>query len=134
MSFLTVNAQCNGCLACVQNCPAGALRAVDQGDQRTISHNISLCARCGHCWRICPQGAIQFETLLQGRWEEVVSLDLIHCQVCGEPIYTRPFRKELLRKVEKPIEALCPTHKQTVALQVWKQVSLSRNQETECKK
>jgi ferredoxin len=131
MSFLRVNEKCNGCLACVQNCPAGALNVVDQDNNRKISHNISFCARCGHCWRICPQEAIQFEKVLQGRWEEVIKLDLIHCRVCGEPIYTHKIRKALLRKLDKPMEALCPTHKQTAPLQVWKRLSPSRNQESE---
>ena len=44
---------------------------------RTIEHNIISCARCGNCWRICPEGAIEFEYLLSGGWKEVVSTQLV---------------------------------------------------------
>ena len=88
MSYFSVNEKCNGCLACIQNCPASALHHKDQGNTRKIFHNMSLCARCGNCWRICPQEAIEFEQILMGRWDEVLAMNLVHCMVCGEPIYT----------------------------------------------
>ncbi len=74
MSYFQVNDQCNGCLACVQNCPANALQAIDQGQVRTLQHNMTRCARCGNCWRICPQDAIEFQHLLQNKWDNVVSV------------------------------------------------------------
>ena len=99
MSFYRVNEDCNGCLACVQNCPASALNYMDQGNNRKILHNMSLCARCGNCWRICPQEAIEFKHLLRGQWDEVANMDLVHCVVCGEPLYTSRFGKTLSEKL-----------------------------------
>jgi NAD-dependent dihydropyrimidine dehydrogenase PreA subunit len=99
MSYFIVNDKCNGCLACVENCPATALDFADQDDGRTLKHNMTKCARCGQCWRVCPQNAIEFQHLLVGEWDEVITLDLIHCRVCGESAG----------------EALCPKHRQSDA-------------------
>ena len=33
MSYFRVNDKCNGCLSCVENCPASALNFNDQDDQ-----------------------------------------------------------------------------------------------------
>jgi ferredoxin hydrogenase large subunit len=95
---------------------------------------MSLCARCGNCWRVCPEQAIEFEAMLSGRWEEVATMELVHCQVCGEPLYTSHFGQTLAQRVEKPIEALCPFHKKTAALDVWKRVSSGRGPEAEERK
>jgi NAD-dependent dihydropyrimidine dehydrogenase PreA subunit len=101
MPYFRVNENCNGCLACVENCPATALDYVDQDDGRTLKHNMTKCARCGQCWRVCPQNAIEFQHLLVGEWDEVITLDLIHCRVCGE--------------LDSASEALCPKHRQSDA-------------------
>ena len=112
MSYFRVNDRCNGCLACVQNCPASALRYQDRGDQRTLQHNMTLCARCAQCWRVCPQNAIEFEHLLESTWDAVVSLDLMHCRVCGEALYTARFNQTLTDRLQQNIEPLCPKHQE----------------------
>jgi len=126
MSFFKVNEKCNGCLACVQNCPASALNSFDQENNRQILHNISLCARCGHCWRICPQEAIEFKHLLDGGFELVTTLDLVHCKVCGEPVYTTSLGDLVSDKIQKSIEPLCPDHKRSEVVNVWKKLSLKQ--------
>jgi len=128
LSFYRVNEKCNGCLACVQNCPAAALQYFDEGNTRKILHNMSICARCGNCWRICPQEAIEFEAMLRGQWDEVATMELVHCLVCGEPLYTSKFRNAVTNNVDKFIEPLCPNHKKTVSLNIWKKVASGRNQ------
>ena len=54
-------------------------------------------------------------------------MDLVHCLVCGEPIYTFHVGQALAEKTDKPMEALCPLHKRTVSLDVWKRVASGRN-------
>ncbi len=115
MSYFKVNDQCNGCLACVENCPAAALDFDDQNNGRTLKHNMTKCARCGQCWRVCPQEAIEFQHLLVGRWDNVITLDLIHCRVCGEPLYSPAYGQKVEGKIKSSNEDLCPKHRQSEA-------------------
>ncbi len=123
MSFFKVNEDCNGCLACVQNCPASALNFFDQDNSRKIMHNMSLCARCGHCWRVCPQDAIEFKYLITGRFDLVKTLDLIRCEVCGEPIFTDALKDTVANATAEDIVALCPDHKGAEQVNVWKKLA-----------
>ncbi len=115
MSYFRVNQDCNGCLSCVENCPASALDFSDRVGKRTLMHNMAKCARCGQCWRVCPQNAIEFQHLLVGDWDDVVTLDLLHCQVCGEPLYSALYEQNLASKLNLAIETLCPQHQQRQA-------------------
>ena len=115
MPYFVVNDKCNGCLSCVENCPASALDFKDRDGRRTLMHHMTKCARCGQCWRICPQEAIEFQHFLVGQWDKVVTLDLIHCQVCGEPLYSTLHEQNLASELNSAVEALCPQHQQRQA-------------------
>ena len=119
MSYFIVNDKCNGCLACVENCPAAALDFIDQNDGRTLKHNMTRCARCGQCWRVCPQKAIEFQHLLVGQWDDVVTLDLVRCRVCDEPLYSTAFQQKVVGEVTTNSEPLCPQHRQRQAASKW---------------
>jgi len=119
MSYFQVNNKCDGCLACVENCPACALAYEDQGNTRKLLHNMTLCARCGQCWRICPQDAIEFMHLLDGGWDPVATLDLVRCKICGEPVYTRAFGEKTAEKMDENLYDLCLRHRQRFSALTW---------------
>jgi len=119
MTYFRVNQNCNGCLACVENCPASALSFADCDGRRTLKHNMTKCARCGQCWRVCPQNAIEFEHLLVGQWDEVITFDLIRCRVCGEPLYSPAYRQKVESKLNSTHEGLCAKHRQSYAAAKW---------------
>ena len=111
MSYFKVNEKCNGCLACVQNCPARALDAKEAGGVQTLLHNMARCARCATCWRVCPQNAIEFQHMLENSWDEVVTHVLVRCRVCGEVVHAETLIESLDAKVRELIEPLCCRHK-----------------------
>ncbi len=111
MAYFQVNDRCTGCLACVQNCPASALDYRDEGPQRTLLHSMTRCARCGTCWRVCPRDAIEFQYLLKNRWDEVATLELVRCRVCGEPVHTTRLADAVDDRLEPLAEDLCARHR-----------------------
>ena len=118
MSYFQVNDKCNGCLACVQNCPANAIDFLDTDQERTLRHNMARCARCGNCWRVCPREAIEFQHFLQNQWDDVIALDLVLCKICGETLYTSAFDKTLAKKLGEENVPLCEKHKKALGFKV----------------
>lgn len=118
MSYLKVNDKCNGCLACLQNCPANAIGVEDKDGQRKLLHNMARCARCANCWRVCPQQAIEFDPMFRNQWDDVTTLDLVYCKVCGEEIYTQAMGNTLTDKLGSTREPLCDKHKDALALKI----------------
>ena len=123
MSSFKVNQRCTGCLACVENCPAAALRYVNGNNSRTLSHNLTACARCGNCWRICPEDAIEFQHLLKGGWEEIASFKLVKCRICGEPIGTENQIHTLKTSYGQRVDALCFLHRAAAVSAAWYQTA-----------
>jgi len=118
MTYFIVNERCTGCLACLQNCPAKALKATEDEQRRTLHHNMARCARCATCWRVCPEDAIEFQHLLVNEWDEVVTLSLARCTVCGEVLHTQQLEGTLAPEMLAMAENLCARHKTRQAARV----------------
>lgn len=132
MSYFVVNKDCNGCLSCVENCPAGALDSLDRNHELTLRHNMAKCARCATCWRVCPQNAIEFQHLLENRWDEVITLELVGCKICGAPVMTQKLGESISKQTELPTGPLCEHHRARTAAEsrifsFSKKTSLKRN-------
>lgn len=76
---------------------------------------------------MCPQGAVEFSTLLHGSWEEVASMDLVLCKVCGTPVFTDDLGHDLAQKLNREVEPLCPKHRKNLSLQVWQKLTPDLN-------
>jgi len=112
MTYFQVNEKCNGCLACVQTCPARALEAVEQDGIQVLRHNMARCARCATCWRVCPQRAVEFQHMLENSWDNVVTHRLLRCELCGEVVHAEILKDSLDTRLLEMIEPLCLRHKQ----------------------
>jgi ferredoxin len=66
--------KCNGCAACIPNCPEGALQVID-GKVRLISD--LFCDGLGACIGHCPEGAITIEEREAEKYDERKVMDNI---------------------------------------------------------
>jgi ferredoxin hydrogenase large subunit len=80
---------------------------------------MTLCARCGQCWRVCPRDAIEFIHLLEGGWDPVVTLEIVRCRICGEPIYTKALGDKAAEKMDDNLYDLCLRHRQRFSALTW---------------
>jgi len=94
-----IEAECIGCGACAQVCPARAIDVVDAVDEgvgrRTLTIHHDHCIFCGQCHRYCTtqEGVVltnEFETGTYDRAQAVATVEkeLVICQECGEVIAT----------------------------------------------
>ena len=71
------NDKCNGCSACIPNCPEGALQIID-GKARLISD--LFCDGLGACIGECPEGAIEVEERDAQKYDEAKVMENISMQ------------------------------------------------------
>jgi ferredoxin len=96
--------RCTLCMACVSQCPAGALEAGDELPQlKFIEDN---CVQCGICCRTCPEDAISISPRYlfdaeQRRRRRVINEDKpFHCITCGKVFGSHSIIEQMSRKLQ----------------------------------
>lgn len=90
-------ADCIGCGACFEVCPAKAIDMEDRANKRVLSVRWDLCIFCGQCQLNCltSKGIMlsnDFDLATTGKREELVQKiekELVFCECCGELIAPR---------------------------------------------
>ncbi|MCH1450128.1 MAG: 4Fe-4S binding protein [Litoricolaceae bacterium] len=95
--------KCTLCLACVSQCPTGALN--DRSDRPEINLVENACVQCGLCANTCPEQAITLKPQLSfGKQTlEQVSLhgeDPFECIECGRPFGVKSTIERIIEKLE----------------------------------
>jgi ferredoxin len=96
--------RCTLCMACVSQCPAGALLAGDETPQlKFIEAN---CVQCGLCCRSCPEDAIAasprmlFDAELRRTARLLFGEEPFCCIRCGKPFATRSVITRITKQLQ----------------------------------
>ncbi|MAW24414.1 MAG: ferredoxin [Gammaproteobacteria bacterium] len=101
---IEVNSEkCTLCLACVSQCPTGALN--DRSDRPEINIVENACVQCGLCANTCPEQAITLKPQLSfgPQTLEQTSLhgeDPFECIECGRPFGVKSTIERIIEKLE----------------------------------
>jgi len=96
---------CTLCMACVSQCPAGALLAGEQLPQLKFIED--KCIQCGLCARSCPEDAIAPSPRYLYDAGKRLQTRVIHeeqpflCSVCGKPFATRKMVDKMAQKLSQ---------------------------------
>ena len=93
---------CTLCLACVGQCPTGALR--DNPDRPALRFEEDACVQCGICVDTCPESALRLEpryALVEtARHPQVLKEEEpFECISCGKPFGTRSAIERILARL-----------------------------------
>lgn len=101
--------RCDGCGACVQICPTGAIESVKENDRLVMKICYERCTLCSWCQEICPEEAIQAtgkEFIFFDRATASASfgVELFKCNKCGSPFTSSRHIKNISHRIEKSLE------------------------------
>lgn len=75
LRFEDPDVKCNGCAACITNCPEGIIRWVPDPERGVLVTGVDVstfCKLCGECIAVCPENLFK-QLPFEERWEEVVA-------------------------------------------------------------
>ena len=93
---------CTLCLACVSQCPVGALQ--DNPDKPQVGFREDACLQCGICVNTCPENALKLEPRFNPN-EAARRVRVLHeeepfcCVECGKPFGSGGTVKRILEKL-----------------------------------
>jgi len=93
---------CTLCLACVSQCPVGALQ--DNPDKPQVGFREDACLQCGICVNTCPENALKLEPRFNPD-EAARRVRVLHeeepfcCVECGRPFGSGSTVKRILEKL-----------------------------------
>ena len=95
--------KCTLCLACVSQCPTGALN--DRSDRPEINIVENACVQCGLCSNTCPEQAITLKPQLSFGKQTLEQLSLhgedpFECVECGRPFGVKSTIERIIEKLE----------------------------------
>ena len=95
--------KCTLCLACVSQCPTGALN--DRSDRPEINIVENACVQCGLCSNTCPEQAITLKPQLSFG-KQILEQSSLHgedpfeCVECGRPFGVKSTIERIIEKLE----------------------------------
>ncbi len=95
--------KCTLCLACVSQCPTGALN--DRSDRPEINIVENACVQCGLCANTCPETAITLKPQFS-LGKQVLDQQPLHgedpfeCIECGRPFGVKSTIERIIEKLE----------------------------------
>jgi ferredoxin len=98
-----VESRCTVCMACVSQCPGGAL--MEGGDRPQLKFVEDNCIQCGMCARVCPEDAIAPSPRYlfdgpQRRKVRVLKEEVpFQCVRCGKPFATHSVIRKITQKL-----------------------------------
>lgn len=87
---LSINEDCDGCMACSTSCPTGALSRQEGAESVRILFSAVKCVKCFGCSSVCPEDAISYVeefTTNQALAEDTLLFKLKQriCMACEKP-------------------------------------------------
>ncbi len=111
-----IKKRCVACLACVNNCPVGALETEDVKEMRHIHYIAENCIHCGACVAVCEECASELHHIGGLPWsggkQELCAVEIFTCRTCNTPFATK---KQLHNLQQKNIDfdlGICPECRQ----------------------
>lgn len=85
---------CRFCRICEKLCPWEALAYHEEGDHAWMLHHDALCAHCGLCLDLCPEGGLSWRSgmsvkdMAQPHWRPLAKAEKRICVKCGQAFYS----------------------------------------------
>ena len=116
--------KCTGCASCEISCPTGALKSIDEKDQRIFGYSPYQCVYCGACINVCPENAaelrheIGFKAFFRpGSRKKIGVVKLSTCKGCGTSFAPVPQLAKVSQMLAQDYLAFCNTCRENLLIE-----------------